>query len=89
MVALLSGWTGGPVAAQQDRSGESSPSFVNVVQVSGYLDPVLVDFLTDAIDASEREGAEALVVQLDSPGSVLSTTELDALVFRISHARVP
>lgn len=88
VLALLFG-SGGPVAAQQGDSGESSPSFVNVVQVSGYLDPVLVDFLADAIDASEREGAEALVVQLDSPGSVVSTPELDALVFRVSHARVP
>ncbi len=63
--------------------------FVNVVQVTGYLDPVMVDFLEGAITESERGGAEVLVVQLDSPGSVVSTEVLDALVFRIGHARVP
>ncbi len=76
----------GPVGAQE---GDARPSFVNVVQVSGYLDPVLADFLGDAIAESEQEGAEALVIQLDSPGSVLPTAELDALEFRVAHARVP
>ncbi|MDP8988334.1 MAG: hypothetical protein M3N11_08320 [Actinomycetota bacterium] len=89
VVALVGGSPGAPAVAQDGGRRGSSPSFVNVVQVSGYLDPVLVDFLSDAIDASERDGAEALVVQLDSPGSVVSTAELDALVFRLSHARVP
>ncbi|MBW3575579.1 MAG: hypothetical protein KY450_12040 [Actinobacteria bacterium] len=86
LVALAGGLTvAGSAAAQQGPSR----SFVNVVQVSGYLDPVLADFLGDAIDESERGGAEALVIQLDSPGSVLPLAELDALVFRVSHARVP
>jgi membrane-bound serine protease (ClpP class) len=75
-----------PVGAQ----GTARPrSFVNVVQVNGYLDPVMVDFLDSAISESERGGAEVLVVQLDSPGSVVPTAVLDALVFRIGHARVP
>ena len=88
MLALLSGLSAGPAAAQQGNGAERQ-SFVNVVQVSGYLDPVLVDFLTDAIDASERDGAEALVVQLDSPGSVVSAEELDDLIDRVRTARVP
>ena len=77
-------WWAGPAGAQEGRR-----PFVNVVQVSGYLDPVVADFLGDAIAESERTGAEALVIQLDSPGSVLPVAQLDALVFRIAHARVP
>lgn len=76
-----------PASAQQEAAG--ARPFVNVVQVSGHLDPVLADFIGDAINESERGGAEALVIQLDSPGSVLPTAELDALVFRVGHARVP
>lgn len=74
-------------AGAQDTAG--ARPFVNVVQVTGFLDPVMTDFLERAIDESERGGAEALVVQLDSPGSVLPQAELDALVFRVGHARVP
>lgn len=76
----------GPVGAQE---GDARPSFVNVVQVSGYLDPVLADFLGDAIAESEQGGAEALVIQLDSPGSVLPTAELDALEFWVGGPRGP
>src|SRR5205814_5919624 len=35
---------------------------------------------------SERSGAEALVIQLDSPGALVS---VDGLVARIAHAKVP
>ncbi|MGI9121064.1 MAG: NfeD family protein [Acidimicrobiales bacterium] len=80
------GWAR-PASAQ--GAGVPNRRFVNVVQVNGYLDPVMVDFLEGAIAESERGGAEVLVVQLDSPGSVVSTEVLDALVFRIGHARVP
>jgi membrane-bound serine protease (ClpP class) len=62
---------------------------VDVVQVSGWLDPVVVDFLDHAIDDAERGQAEALVLQLDSPGAVVSDARLDALVDRVAHARVP
>ena len=85
LLALLAG----PAWAQDSGGGTDRRSFVNVVEVSGLLDPVLVDFLNDAIDESERSGAEALVVQLDSRGSVVSDDVLGALVYRIGHASVP
>jgi membrane-bound serine protease (ClpP class) len=85
--AVATAWSAaGPAGAQE--GGPARP-FVNVVQVTGYLDPIMADFLERAIAESERAGAEALILQLDSPGSVLATAELDALVFRIGHARVP
>ena len=77
-------------AAGQDGDGDAGGRrFVNVVEVSGLLDPVLVDFLHDAIDDSEDTGAEALIVQLDSPGAVVSDDELGALAHRMGHAAVP
>jgi membrane-bound serine protease (ClpP class) len=76
-------------APQQQESEDRTSRHVDVVQVSGWIDPVVVDFLGDAIVASDRGGAEALVVQLDSPGSVVSEDRLQSLVLRISHARLP
>lgn len=84
--ALASGWG---AAAPSGAQAEAGRPFVNVVQVTGYLDPIMADFLERAVAESERDGAEALVLQLDSPGSVLSPAELDALAFRIGHAQVP
>ena len=80
-IALLA-----PSAAAAQAEGQR---FVNVVEASGLLDPVVVDFLEDAIVDSERTGAEALVIQLDSEGSVVSQEELDALLVRMHDARVP
>jgi membrane-bound serine protease (ClpP class) len=62
---------------------------VDVVQVSGWIDPVVADFLQRSIAASEKGRAEVLIIQLDSPGSLVSTARLDDLVARIEHATVP
>nr|MBA2438457.1 hypothetical protein [Acidimicrobiia bacterium] len=67
--AVATGWAG-TVPAGAQGAGEGRP-FVNVVQVTGYLDPIMADFLERAVAESERGGAEALILQLDSPGSVL------------------
>jgi membrane-bound serine protease (ClpP class) len=62
---------------------------LDVIEVSGLVDRVVVDFVGDAVRKAEQEGAEALVVQLDSPGAVADRRSLDALVFRVAHAAVP
>jgi membrane-bound serine protease (ClpP class) len=62
---------------------------VDVVQVSGWIDPVVVDFLETTLVDSERGGAEALVIQLDSPGAVVSDQRLDVLVRHLRGAEVP
>jgi membrane-bound serine protease (ClpP class) len=78
---LLSGTA---TAADEEPDG-----YVDVVQVSGWIDPVVVDFIGRSIADSERGGAEALIIQLDSPGSLVSDARLDRLVQRIEDARVP
>src|SRR3954464_12901701 len=62
---------------------------VDVVQVSGWVDPIVVDFLSGSIRASERGGAEALVIQLDSPGALVSDAKIDGLVRQIHDSTVP
>ena len=89
MVCVLVGIVatlGASAAVAQEDGGAA---FVDVVQVAGYLDPVVVDFLQGAVDGAEASGAEALVIQLDSPGSLVDQAELDALAFRFGHAEVP
>ncbi|MDQ3146171.1 MAG: hypothetical protein M3R01_04455 [Actinomycetota bacterium] len=76
-----------PAVAQDE--GEGGRAVVDVVEANGYLDPVLVEFVDDAITSAEDEEIEALVVQLDSPGSLVSPDRLDALVERVGNAEVP
>jgi membrane-bound serine protease (ClpP class) len=73
-----------PVGAQSQPSRH-----VDVIEVDGLLDRVLVDFVSDALRSAERDGAAALVLQVDSTGGVAPTAQLDGLVRRLEHARVP
>jgi membrane-bound serine protease (ClpP class) len=84
---LLGGVLLGGTASAADEGG--SQGYVDVVQVSGWIDPVVVDFIGRSITDSEQGGAEALIIQLDSPGSLVSDARLDRLVQRIEGARVP
>jgi membrane-bound serine protease (ClpP class) len=82
VLVLATGTAGAQSTDEPDRH-------VDVVQVSGWIDPIVVDFIGNAIDDSEDGDAEVLVLQLDSPGSLVSDAELDRLVGRIEGASVP
>jgi membrane-bound serine protease (ClpP class) len=76
--------------ARASTAGDrASGGHVTVIEVSGLLDDVLVDFIETQITVAEDTGALALVLQLNSSGAVVSDEELDALVERISTADVP
>ena len=64
---------------------ENGDPFVDVIEVSGLIDPVMKQFILDSLDTAERDGAEALVIQLNSPGSVLSRKELDGLELELRN----
>lgn len=82
-LALLLAGPAGPALAQDDDG------VVLVVEVSGLLDRVLVDFVEGEIADAEQAGAISLVLQLNSSGAVVSEERLDTLVERIEGAEVP
>ena len=49
-------------------------AFVAYAEMTGSVDPGSGDFLIEAIHGAQEQGAEALVVRLDTPGGLLSTT---------------
>ncbi len=73
VLASLAGAFAAPAGATVPRAdADAAAPPVNVVQISGFLDPITLDEWTRAIDRAETSGAVALVVQLNSKGSVLS-----------------
>jgi membrane-bound serine protease (ClpP class) len=60
-----------------------------VLEVSGLIDRVLVDFVETQIEVAEDQGAIALVLQLNSGGAAVSDDRLVELVERIENADVP
>jgi membrane-bound serine protease (ClpP class) len=61
---------------------------VDVIEVAGRVDPIVADFISDSLRAAERDRSEALVIQLDSPGDLLSAGQLNALTSRLARASV-
>ena len=71
------------------QPGGGGRPHVDVIEVSGLIDPIQVDYVGDAVRSAERSGAEALVLQLDSAGGVVADREVSALARRLRNAAVP
>jgi len=63
---------------------------IDVIEVSGLVDPVIVDFVGNAIAAAGAdEEVVALVIQLNSSGSVVGAGTLDELATAIGSSAIP
>ncbi len=60
---------------------------VNVIVVDGSINPASSDYIQNAIRQSEAENAAALLIELDTPGGLLSSTK--DIIQAILNARVP
>lgn len=60
---------------------------VNRVRIDGSINPASSDYLQQAIATSEKDGATALLVELDTPGGLLASTK--DIVQAILNAQVP
>src|SRR3546814_20625124 len=85
----------GPAGAQPSQEdppsdpNATSDGYVAVIEVSGLLDRVLVDFVETQLEAAEEADATALVLQLNSGSAVVADDRLEALVERIEVEDVP
>jgi membrane-bound serine protease (ClpP class) len=78
-----------PASAQVVTRPPGTTDVVEVVEVSGLLDPILVSFVEDRIEAANAEGIVALVLQLNSSGSVVSEERVVGLAQRMARSPVP
>jgi len=60
---------------------------VNVLEVDGTVNPILADYIDRGISQAEEDNAEACIIELNTPGGLLSSTE--DIVGRISKSKVP
>jgi len=60
---------------------------VVVLRASGVVDSVLAGYLAEGIHAAERDGARAVVIELDTPGG--SLTAMGDIVTALLGAKVP
>ena len=78
----------GLVWAGLGLGAQAQAAHVNVIELDNrIINPVTQQYITDAIERSETDGAVCLVVLLDTPGGLLESTR--AIVKRMMNARVP
>ena len=62
---------------------------INVIEVTGLLDPVQADFIEKAIDRAESQDVQALVIQLNSKKAVIDDDQMAALLDDVAASKVP
>ena len=69
-------------------SGSSFAGQVHVIQLNDdTINPVTADYISKSIDRAETENAECLVIELDTPGGLLTSTR--TIVKAMMASRVP
>jgi len=78
-----------PVAAGLGGSliAAASPTSVEVLTVDGIIVPVIADYIDRGISQAEENGATVCIIELDTPGGLLDSTE--KIVQKIMNADVP
>jgi membrane-bound serine protease (ClpP class) len=68
-------------------AGVADVAHLNIVQVQDTINPGVEDFLKYAIERSEEEGAECLIILLDTPGGLM--TSMRGIVQALLNSTVP
>ena len=78
-----------PIAAGIGGSllGAASPTTVEILTVDGTIVPVIADYIDRGISQAEKDGATVCIIELDTPGGLLDSTE--KIVQSIMNADVP
>lgn len=67
--------------------GAAGAAHLNQIRVAGTINPASSDFIQEAIAQSEREGATALLIELDTPGGLVTATK--DIIQAMLNSRVP
>jgi len=73
----------------QENQESLNPGYVEVFEVSGLLDDVLASALENSIIDAQRNGANALILQMNSKQAVISNQRLTALGQAFMDSSIP
>jgi membrane-bound serine protease (ClpP class) len=69
------------------QTNESATPHVDLIVIDGSINPAVDDFIRESIARAKSNGARALIIQLDTPGGLLSSTR--TIVKELLSAEVP
>ncbi|HEX2243649.1 MAG TPA: ATP-dependent Clp protease proteolytic subunit, partial [Gammaproteobacteria bacterium] len=69
------------------QTNDSATPHVDLIAIDGSINPAVDDFIRESIARAKSNGARALIIQLDTPGGLLSSTR--TIVKELLSAEVP
>jgi membrane-bound serine protease (ClpP class) len=69
------------------QTSDSAMPHVDLIVIDGSINPAVDDFIRESIARAKTNGARALIIQLDTPGGLLSSTR--TIVKEMLSAEVP
>jgi len=88
-LALMTAFAGASAAQTLSPAPSPPTRHVDVLQVTGLVDPVVKDAVVHALARAERTHAVALLLQLNSSGGVLGTSDLSRVKAALKASTVP
>ena len=86
---ILDSMIAGTAGAADNTSTSAKLAPVDVQEVSGLLNEIQVQAIEKALVRSAREGSQALILQVNTRGAVVSRERMAELLGRIASADVP
>ncbi len=78
-----------PTTTAKAAQPTSQTPAVEVVKVSGMLDPVLADYLDRTVREAQHAKVRAIVLQVDSTSSVISAARVETLAHTLASSTIP
>jgi membrane-bound serine protease (ClpP class) len=75
LALALAAATGAGALAQSSAPAARGSARVNLIEVDGSINPAVADFIDDSISRTLSDGAGALVIELDTPGGLLTSAQ--------------
>jgi membrane-bound serine protease (ClpP class) len=75
--------------AAADGAADAPVGAVRAIQITGLIDDIIARYLDRTIGDAEAAGDQAVILQINSPGDVLSDAKMTKLLDRIANAKVP
>ena len=75
--------------AQETLDTQSDSAVFDIVQVSGFVDAIVADFIEQSITEAEEAGSGGVILQVNSSATVIDDARVIELARRIHEATVP
>jgi len=96
LTLVISGWTGLALSAGMPKGEKSSPTatpaaaaapMVMLITIDAPITPTVAEHIIKSIDRAAKQNAEALIIQLNTPGGLVDST--NNIVIKMMASSVP